>query len=304
MRTQLPSTQSLRAFEAVARYLNCGQAALELCLTASAVSKQLQSLEDCLGVALFVRSKHGLVLNEAGQAYWKAVRAIMRQLEEAGERVVRQGHHLQDLDVRVLVAFAERWLLPRYSAFAEANPDLKVHFDTSAVHDEDLPLSYDAYIRYGTGFWPGCVADYLVGRQLVMVASPDLLRRAGPVASPADLPGFALFGHSWDPQAWLVAFRSLGVPEEALPPVKNWDFFSMTIRSACVGHGLALVPRCFVAGELERGELATVLEYRQESPFGYYFVFSENRQDDAALGRFRAWLRSRRGEGEASPPAP
>jgi LysR family transcriptional regulator, glycine cleavage system transcriptional activator len=304
MKTQLPSTQSLRAFEAVARYLNCGQAALELCLTPSAVSKQLQSLEDCLGMELFVRGKHGLVLNEAGQAYWKAVRAIMRQLEEAGERVVRQGHHLQDLDVRVLVAFAERWLLPRYSAFAEANPDLKVHFDTSAMHDEDLPCSYDAYIRYGTGYWPGCVADYLAGRHLVIVASPDLLRRNRPIETPAGLAGFALFGHSWIPAAWSDAFRTLGVPHEALPPVKNWDFFSMTIRSACVGHGLALVPQCFVTGELERGELVQILGYRQESPFGYYFVFSESRQDDATLGRFRNWLRSRRGEGEEAPPGP
>jgi len=302
MRIQMPSTQSLRTFEAVARYLNCGQAAQELCLTPSAVSKQLQAVEDSLGVELFIRGKHGMVLTEAGQTYWKAIRSILRQLEEAGERVVRQQHHLQDLDVRVLVAFAERWLLPRFAEFADANPDLKVHIDASAVHDEDQPGTYDAYIRYGTGYWPDCVADYLSGRQLVMVASPDLLARGRPVLAPADLPGFTLLGHSWDPEAWAEAFRALGVPLDALPPIRRWEFFGMTIRAACAGHGLALVPHCFVTGELARGELVPLLGHRQDSPFGYYLVIPENRQDEAALARFRAWLRTRRYDGE-DPPA-
>jgi DNA-binding transcriptional LysR family regulator len=293
--------QSLRVFEVAARYLNCASAGQELCLTASAVSKQLQSLEDGLGVQLFIRSKHGLKLTEAGQVYWDCIKPAMQKLEEAGARVARQQRHLQDLDVRVLVAFAERWLLPRYAAFARANPDLKVHFDVSTLRDEAVPLAHDAYIRFGNGVWPGCVADYLSGRQQVLVASPDLLGRNPPVLAPADLARFPLLGHSWIPEAWNDAFDTLGVRLDQPLHVEKWEFFSITIRSACAGHGLALVPRCLVAEELARGELVRVLDYSQFGRMGYYFVFSEERQGDAALSRFRDWLGSLRYAGEDRP---
>jgi DNA-binding transcriptional LysR family regulator len=301
MKPQLPSTQSLRVFETAARSLNCAQAGKELCLTASAVSKQLQSLEDHLGVELFIRSKHGLKLTEAGHIYWDCIKPVMAKLEEAGARVARHQLHLQDLDVRVLVAFAERWLLPRYSEFADANPDLKIHFDTSTLRDEAIPFAYDAYIRLGNGYWPGCVADYICGRQQVMIASPDLLRRHPPIQSPADLARFPLIGHTWFPNDWAEAFEALGVKIDQTLNVTRWELFSMTIRSACVGHGLALAPLCFVTEELARGELVRMLDYSRYGPQGYYFVFSEDRQDDAALSRFRRWLRSRQFDGEEIP---
>jgi hypothetical protein len=55
---------------------------------------------------------------------------------------------------------------------SEANPDLKIPFDTSTLRGEVLTSAYAAYIRFGNGFWPGCVADYLCGRQQIMVARP------------------------------------------------------------------------------------------------------------------------------------
>jgi LysR family glycine cleavage system transcriptional activator len=303
MRTQLPSTQSLRVFEVVARYLNCTHAAQELCLTASAVSKQLQSLEDTLGVELFLRGRHGLTLTGAGQVYLDSIKPLMIKLVEAGERVNGAQPLAQDLHLRVPPAFADRWLLPRFAEFSGANPDVRIHLDASAMRDENLLVTYDLYVRFGRGSWPGCVADYLCGRHMVIVASPGLLRREPPLRAPADLLRHTLFEHSWVPMGWAQAFENLGVKPERAPAIVQWDFYSVIIRSACVGHGLSLVPRCFVAEELAKGELVQVLDYSHCNDFGYYLVFAEGRAADPGIARFRDWLRSCRSAGE-DPPEP
>lgn len=298
MRTQIPSTQALRVFEVAARYLNCTHAAQELCLTTSAVSKQLQSLEDSIGIELFIRSKHGLLLTEAGQLYLDCIKPAMSKLMEAGVRVTRQQLRPQELQIRLLPAFADRWLLSRYSTFCDANPDVRIQFNTSLLPDETFPFTFDAYVCLGEGVWPGCVAEYICGSELVLVASPKLFERHPAVQSPAELLDFTLFEHTEVPQVWSQAFEILGLKPERPSHIVQWDFYSVIIRSACVGHGLALIPRCFITEELTAGELVQVLDHRQISSYGYYFVVSEGREDDVSIARFRDWLRSRKADGE------
>lgn len=298
MRPQIPSTQELRAFEAVARYLSCTRAARELLLTTSAVSKQLHSLEESLGVELFIRGKHGLLLSEAGQTYLECIKPILSKLAEAGARVTCQPLHQQHLHVRVAPAFADRWLFPRYPEFSEANPELTVRFDTSLETDETISHAFDAYIRFGQGVWPGCEADYLCGRQLILVANPNLLRRNPPIQTPEDLVNFPLLEHSQVRHVWTQAFQTLGCQPVKTPYFVPCDFYSVVIRSVCVGLGLALVPRCFVTDELQDGDLVQVLNYSQRSPYGYYLVIPEARKNNASVLQFRTWLRSKKSDGE------
>ena len=298
MRTQLPSTQALRVFEVVARYLNCTHAAQELCLTASAVSKQLQSLEDSLGVALLIRGQHGLILTEAGRVYLDGIKPAMAKLAEAGERAADHQLQQRELYLRVAPAFADRWLLSRYSEFSEANPNLKIHIDPNALRDENLLATFDLYVRFGKGPWPGCVADYLCGSQLIIVASPNLLQRMPSSPEPSDLSHYSLFEHSWIPKGWARVFADLEVRPERAPQIIQWDFYSVIIRSACVGHGLSLVPKCFVMDELAKGELIQLLNYSQYTGYGYHLVFAEGRKDDPAIACFREWLQGKRSDGE------
>ena len=88
-KAEIPSTQSLLAFETVARHHFCNKAAEELCLTTGAVSKQVRALEDTLGLALFTRGKHGLALTQAGQNYLELIRPALAKLVEAGIVVTR-----------------------------------------------------------------------------------------------------------------------------------------------------------------------------------------------------------------------
>ncbi len=87
MTYRLPSLNTLRAFEAAARHLSFKMAASELGVTAGAVSQQVRKLEESLGVALFRRLPHGLLLTMEGETYLPRVSRVFEDLTEATEAI-------------------------------------------------------------------------------------------------------------------------------------------------------------------------------------------------------------------------
>ena len=86
-RWHLPPLELLLAFEAAARLLSFTRAASELYLTQSAVSRQIQALEESLGTRLFERRTRALLLTEAGQQFYKVAQQALEQLEAATQKV-------------------------------------------------------------------------------------------------------------------------------------------------------------------------------------------------------------------------
>jgi LysR family transcriptional regulator, glycine cleavage system transcriptional activator len=289
---QIPSIQSLLAFEALARLQNCRMAGQELCLTTGAVSKQLQSLEAILGLDLFTRSKQGMTLTSAGRDYLELIQPALAKIVEAGMRVTRQQARTQLLHIQVPPSFADRWLLPRYSSLTQSELNGKVLFSTYPFSQPDLsfPHMYDAYICIGKGEWPSCRVDYICGQELMLVASPRLLARIRPVAGPADLIGFPILEHSELPLVWPHVLAHFDLQPDQVIHMTPFDFYSVLIRSATVGLGLALLPRCFIPGELASGELVPVLDYRQMDRYGYHFVYLKGRRNEELIRQFRNWL--------------
>src|SRR5437870_1889283 len=86
---ELPSLDLLKGFEAAARNLSFTKAAAELFVTQSAISRQVQTLEDQLGVALFRRHHRELRLTEEGQTFYKTTGEVLRLLRDVGGRPQR-----------------------------------------------------------------------------------------------------------------------------------------------------------------------------------------------------------------------
>jgi LysR family glycine cleavage system transcriptional activator len=87
MTYRLPSLNTLRAFEAAARHLSFKTAASELGVTAGAVSQQVKKLENSLGVALFQRLPHGLLLTVEGETYLPRISKVFEDLTDATETI-------------------------------------------------------------------------------------------------------------------------------------------------------------------------------------------------------------------------
>ncbi|ENT05614.1 hypothetical protein C038_01003 [Brucella sp. 63/311] len=89
-RRLLPSTSALAAFDAVARHESFSAAADELSLTQGAVSRQVASLEEQLGAALFDRTSRDVVLSEAGRVYLQAIGPALASIRAASLQVMSQ----------------------------------------------------------------------------------------------------------------------------------------------------------------------------------------------------------------------
>jgi len=87
MTYRLPSLNTLRAFEAAARHLSFKTAANEIGVTAGAVSQQVRKLEQSLGVDLFRRLPHGLLLTTEGETYLPRITQVFEYLTEATEEI-------------------------------------------------------------------------------------------------------------------------------------------------------------------------------------------------------------------------
>src|SRR5262245_45904222 len=110
MTQSMPPLKAMRYFEAAARHLSVTKAADELNVTHSAVSHQIKSLEDWLGVPLFRRRNRALLLTEAGQAYLPPLRDAFQRLADAS-RQIRIHQPSGPLTVSTLPSFAAKWLV-------------------------------------------------------------------------------------------------------------------------------------------------------------------------------------------------
>jgi len=284
----LPPLSALRAFEAAARHRSAKRAAEELSVTPTAVSHQLRSLEEWLGVPLFVRRPRQLELTAAG-------RELLGDLAHAFDTMAQAVARVRTAPARRLVtlsttpAVASRWLLPHVAAFRERHPGLDLNFH---VTHEPVALdghSADLAIRYGKGRWPGLAAHKLFDNVFVPACSPALGLR-----TPADLVRQALLhfqsrtGRS-EPCGWLEWQKAARVP--GLDPSRGPVFSDEThaVSAAVAGQGVALMSCALIGDELRQGTLVV--------PFGpelaadpFWLVYPESRRDEPAIAAVREWV--------------
>ncbi len=288
-RRSLPSTTSLTVFEAAARHSSCTGAASELFFTVGAVSKQIRSLEETLGVALFSRASHGLILTDAGKIYLESIRPLLAQLDAATTRALTAHLTKRTLMLRVFPALAERWLMPRFADFLEKYPEIDVQFTTYLSSDR-IETTTDAAIRHGEGIWPGQSAQYLIGRKMVLVASPLLCARLGMPDKPADVFAHTLLQHVEVPNAWKDLRKAYGLRGTRQDRFMRYDYYSVLIRAAISGMGMALIPEFLIREELNSGVLMNPLDMTYETKSGYYFMCAEEKKSDPVLALLRNWL--------------
>src|SRR3982751_1865252 len=185
------SLSSLRAFEAVARRLSFSDAADELFVTQSAISRQIKSLEDELGAPLFVRGTRHVELTQSGQVLLRAVEASLPRID-AGVRQIRQTRSRRRVSVTTFASFGSLWLLPRIEAFQREHPDIDIRVSAAdAIADMDDP-ELDLALRYCSPAQASNGALRMFGEVLTPVVSRSLaeqirLGHAPPLSEPGDL---------------------------------------------------------------------------------------------------------------------
>ena len=149
------------------------QAAEELSVTATAISHQIRSLEDSLGVALFLRKPRKLELTDPGRELQQTLEAAFDNISGAVERLSAEPCR-QAITLSTTPAIAVRWLVPWVCLLRDSHPDIDLRFHTSHEPVALDGVTADIAIRYGDGRWPGLVAEKLFDNTFVPVCSPHL----------------------------------------------------------------------------------------------------------------------------------
>ncbi len=288
MTGRLPPLRALGCFETAARLGSFTIAADELCLTPSAVSRQIRLLEEHLGFLLFHRVGRKMVLTDAGRAYHDFVSQPLKRIGDAKAHL-KNRQRRDTLYVKMPSDFASAWFMSRLSGFAARYPDVEVNIVTrdrdAWSADQD---GLDAEIRYGHGKWPTYTAIPLIRDCLLPVCSPALAE-AGPMRQPADVVRHRLIyttSRSVDWRAWSDHF---GVAIDNAASVRI-DRSSLVREAAMSGVGIALESRLCAEQSIALGRLVAPLPEAGYEEGSYYYVVGRSSEETEKAKAFRTWL--------------
>ena len=303
---RLPPLNALRVFEAAARHLSFKEAAAELHITQAAVSHQVKSLEEYLGVQLFRRSARGVQLTDAARACLPKLREGFDALASAVEMIRERGDEAE-LMITAPPVFTARWLMPRLADFSRREPKIELHVFGSSkmvdagaldlsnlVGDLDLRTEYSqVQIHLGMGSYPGHRADRLFSVAITAVAAPVL---DPPLRTPADLAQHTLLhddaleivagGNAW--RKWLQAAGVEDKVDADRGPRFSTNMLSLEAASQRLGVALALRP--LVDADIASGRLPAPFDVNVKPGSAYYLVCPEVIADRPPVAAFRKWL--------------
>lgn len=283
---RLPPLTTLPVLEAAARLQSFSAAAAELNVTHGAISHQIRSLEESVGVALFARQGRRVVLTAEGATLAEAVRAALGKVAEAVEGLSPIERE-RKLKISVLPSFASRWLMPRLGKFLEANPEYEISVEANQTRSNFTTDGVDVAIRFGVGPWPGLHSERLAGDSYFLVCSPKFRRGKLPTR-PSQLAGLPLFRN--DPGLWEKWFAAAGLSMAA--PAKGIDYndAALFLQQAIAGEGIALARRSLIADDFENGKLVRLFDIEVKSENDYHLVCLPQNANSKKVRAFRAWM--------------
>lgn len=286
-RRYLPSMSQLTAFEAAARLSSFTRAAQELDLTQSAISRQVRTLEELLGLALFERDRQRVFLTPAGDSYAREVRAALAQIGNASLNLATNPGG-GALTLAVLPAFGTRWLAPRLVRFHNRHPGVTLNLTTRMGRFDFEVEQIDAAIDFGRAPRAELRSSYLMEERVIACAAPGMLARLG-VAAPADLLHAPLLHVASRPRAWARWLVTQGVEGDP-PRGMIFDEFAAAAQAAAHGLGVALLPDFLASEDIEAGRLEVAFPGPVTSIGAYRLVWPAWRESYPPLVAFRDWI--------------
>lgn len=290
---QLPPLRALQAFEAVARTGSVMAAALEMGVSAGAVSQQVRKLEELLDLRLFDRRGKGMELSTWGRLYHKELGSAFDRLRSAQQSLWRLRTE-SGLAVSSLSSVASKWLGMLLFDWQAVHPDSRLRL-IGAESEPDLKSGEtDFRISYGQQSRHHAHHMELFTDWVVPACSPELLA-ARPVRTPAELLALPLIGIAWEsvhlpPPDWADWARSAGVDERAVSSTLTFSLSSAAIDAALAGRGLVLAPMSMITGDLAEGRLTLPFDHRLQLPQPYFLAWDRSALNKPFGHEFQQWV--------------
>jgi len=289
-RFDLPSLTALRTFEVAARHLSFKNAAGELNVTASAVSRQIKALEDEIGLPLFRRGYRQVELTLEGRELFDI---LARSFAEVAHCVGALRGRRQDrrITVGATSAFTHYWLMPRLGRFWARHDSVIDH----VLSDREADLTgsrIDLSIRYGPGQWDGQESVRLFTDWVYPVAAPDQPEVAAASASLPALLEARLIDLSGVDARWLDWAGFLHQVGLAGRPrrLHHVNSYIIAVEAAMNGQGVTLGWHRLIGPFVAAGRLVPVGRACVQTPHAYHVTWRRDRTLPTEIVAFRDWL--------------
>jgi DNA-binding transcriptional LysR family regulator len=282
-RSDLPSLDNLRAFEATARLRSVRSAAKYLALTHGAVSRRVSKLSEHLGIRLFEKSGRGLRLTQAGETLFLTVSRLFGELENT----VRNLRPPQAEDKVVALScepsVAMRWLIPRLGKYENEQPDIALHLSVGggpidftrdginlAIRRLDFPMLDAWHIehlfaeRVGPVMAPRLVSSFEAGNYIAL--------------------GSKTRADAWS--KWLAAHPDCPRPRD----IRLHDHHFLMAEAASASLGVALSPKVLAIDDIERGRLVAPEGFVDDGTY-YGLILPKRTKPPASVAQLMTWLR-------------
>lgn len=268
--TRLASLDLARCFVAVGRRMSITLAARDLCLTQSAVSRQIHALEEALGVRLLKRGYRSISFTPEGEQLFRVADNAVQQLQEAFAALTSAREH-PPVTITASIGVTALWLLPRLGDFQHRHPNIDIRL---AANNKLLDLrteGADLAIRYCSAQNAPRGSLRLFGESIMPVAHPSLSLRD---LTPELIEEHVLLEFD-DPQRpwlqWSERLKAMGWGGVKPKGILRFNQYDQVIQVAMVGQGIALGRLPLVEPMLADRRLVVLGTQRQDQPDGYAY---------------------------------
>ena len=288
----------LKIFHTVAEASSFTKASIILNLSQSAISRQIQSLENELKIKLFERHARGLVLTDNGEYLFKTAHEVISKLKDVEATLSSEKDKLNGkLTVTTVVSFGTTWLTPRIQEFMILNPNIEVEL---IFDDKELDLSTR---QADIGIWMrrpkqlNYIQKKFVNFNYHIYGSNAYLEKHGYPKSIKDLNkhNFITYGRGspspvFNPDWALKLGIHSGKKRKPVMKVNSVYGLLLAVQS---GVGLAALPD-YIAHNVPN--ITKVLANESGSPTETHFVYPESLKNVARVTAFRNFIFSKVGE--------
>ena len=282
-------------FLEVAKCESFAGAARALGLTGPAISKQVQALEEQLGVKLLNRTTRHVSLTEGGAIYFEKARKALDDLNEAEQQI----HELKvrptgKLKVNAPMSFGTQFLARPIAAFAEHYPEVDLEVDFNDRWVDVAAEGFDVVIRIGALEDSNLIARKLAPCPITLCAGKKLIEKYGlpeSVEQLSDYPGIVYTKHA-QKEVWRYQKNNGAISSQTLNRNFSANTAEMILEACLQGLGVALLPIFSADSYLRSGELVALFpEYKSYPETNIYAMYPQNSYLSTRTRLFIDWLK-------------
>lgn len=290
LRRQIPSTNSLFTFEAVARLGSFSKAALELNVTQPAVSRSINALEEHLGYSLFKRHGRWIELTNNGDKLFRATSTAFNTVGDVFREIERIHENRQTVVLGMTTTAANLWLVPRLHnfrrTFSNVTPEFRL-FDNeidTAFPDADLSIRLSTSQDGDMHRWT--YAD----EQIIAVCSPAYVAEYGSLDKPVAGKPHCLLERINQRYRMDEFFHTTGINLPNSPSYIRFSDYPALLHAAKNGHGIALAWVSEISHQIINKELVPACTQVVKTGHRYHILASNLTPLRPVVEDIRDWL--------------